>query len=44
MKNATHNRISRLLPLVVLVGLASPASTVSAGVNSGFAIVRKEVL
>jgi len=34
MKNATHNRISRLLPLVILVGLAFTASTVSAGVNT----------
>jgi photosystem II stability/assembly factor-like uncharacterized protein len=33
MENAAHNRISRLLPLVTLVGLAFTASTVSAGVN-----------
>jgi len=33
MKNATHNRIGRLLPLVILVSLAFTASTVSAGVN-----------
>jgi photosystem II stability/assembly factor-like uncharacterized protein len=33
MKNATHNRIRRLLPLVILVGLASSALPVSAGVN-----------
>ena len=33
MKNATHNRIRRLLPLLILAGLASPASTVSAGVG-----------
>ena len=34
MKNATHNRISRLLLLLILVGLASPTLTVSAGVNT----------
>ena len=34
MKNATHNRISYLLPLVTLVGLALTASAVSAGVNT----------
>ena len=33
MQNATHSRISRLLPLLILAGLASPASTVSAGVG-----------
>ena len=33
MRNATHNRIGPLLPLLILVGLASPASTVSAGVG-----------
>ena len=33
MKNATYDRIRRLLPLLVLAGLASPASTVSAGVG-----------
>jgi hypothetical protein len=33
MKNATHNRISHLLPLVTLVGVAITASAVSAGVD-----------
>jgi hypothetical protein len=33
MKNAPHSRVNRLLPLVVLVGLALTASTVLAGVN-----------
>ncbi len=33
MKNATHNRIRRIAPLLILAGLASPASIVSAGVN-----------
>ena len=33
MKNATHNRISRLLPLLIFAGLAYPASTVSAGLG-----------
>ena len=33
MKNATHSRIRRLLPLLILAGLASRASTVSAGVG-----------
>ena len=33
MKNAPHNRIRPLLPLLILAGLASPASTVSAGVG-----------
>ncbi len=33
MKNATLSRIRRLLPLLILAGLASPASTVSAGVG-----------
>jgi photosystem II stability/assembly factor-like uncharacterized protein len=33
MKSATYNRIRRLLPLLILAGLASRASTVSAGVG-----------
>ncbi len=33
MKNATHNRIRRCLLLLILVCLASRASTVSAGVG-----------
>jgi photosystem II stability/assembly factor-like uncharacterized protein len=33
MKNATHDRTNCLLPVVILVGLALTASTVSAGVN-----------
>jgi photosystem II stability/assembly factor-like uncharacterized protein len=33
MKNATRNRISRLLPIAILVVMASPAFPVSAGVN-----------
>ncbi len=33
MKNSRDNRIRRLFPLLVLTGLASSPSTVSAGVN-----------
>ena len=33
MKNAPHSSIPRLLPLLILVGLASPASTIRAGVG-----------
>jgi hypothetical protein len=33
MRNATHNRISHLLPLVTLAGLVLTASAASAGVN-----------
>ena len=33
MRNATLDRIRHLLPLLILAGLASPASTVSAGVG-----------
>lgn len=43
MKNATPNRVCRLLSLVVLAGLAFPASAVSAGVIGGVATVRMEV-